>query len=170
MLSKKMQDALNAQINAEYYSSYLYLAMAAYAQEINLKGFSNWFKVQGQEEMLHVMKFFTYVLERRGRVELTAIQAPPVRWEGPLALFEASLKHEQHVTGLINKLIELSLGENDHATHNMLQWFVNEQVEEESAADEVLQQLKLAHETPAALFMIDRELGTRNFNPGAGAK
>jgi ferritin len=169
MLTQKMQDALNVQINAEYYSSYLYLSMAAYCEEANFKGFANWFRVQGQEEMVHVMKFFEYVIDRKGRVELKAIEGPPVSWDSPLAAFEAAYKHEQHVTALINKLAGLAISENDHATHTLLQWFINEQVEEEANADAVVQQLKLAANTPAALFMLDRELGQRVFTPPPAA-
>ncbi len=165
MLTKTMQEALNDQINAEYYSSYLYLSMAAWAESANLKGLANWFRVQSQEEMVHVMKFFQYVVDRRGTVKLAAIAAPPTEWHSPVAVFEATLAHEQHVTGRINKLAELAVKENDHASHALLEWFVNEQVEEEASADSVLQQLKLAGDAPAALFMIDRELGARVFAP-----
>jgi len=165
MLSKKMQEALNAQINAEYYSSYLYLSMAAYCESSNLKGFGHWFQIQGQEEMVHVMKFFNYVLDRKGAVKLNAIEGPPAKWESPQAVFEAALSHEQHVTSLIHKLAELAAAENDHATATLLQWFINEQVEEEAAADAIVEQLKLAGGTPAAMFMIDRELATRTLAP-----
>jgi len=167
MLSKTMQDALNDQINAEYYSSYLYLSMAAWADSANLKGFANWFRVQVQEEMVHVMKFFQYVLDRRGVVKLAAIAGPPTQWASPLAAFEATLAHEQHVTGRINKLADLAIKENDHASHAILEWFVDEQVEEEATADLILQQLKLAGDAPAALFILDRELGARTFTPPA---
>jgi len=165
MLSKKMQEALNSQINAEYHSSYLYLAMAAYCERLNLKGFGNWVRVQVQEEMVHVMKFFDYVLDRGGEVSLTAIEGVPAKWASPLAAFEGALAHEQMITGRINKLVDLAISESDHATNALLQWFVNEQVEEASSTDQVVQQLRLAAETPAALFMIDRELGLRVFTP-----
>jgi ferritin len=161
MLSKKMQDALNGQINAEYFSSYLYLSMAAYCERIDLKGFGHWFRIQAQEEMVHVMKFFDYVLNRGGEVTLTAIEGPSASWASPLAVFEAALAHEQHITSRIGKLVDLALAESDHATNALLQWFVNEQVEEEASADVIVHQLKLAADTPAALFMIDRELGQR---------
>jgi ferritin len=167
MLSKTMQDALNDQINAEYYSSYLYLSMAAWAESASLKGFANWFRVQVQEENFHAMKFFQYVLDRRGVVKLAAIAGPPTQWASPLAAFEATLAHEQHVTGRINKLADLAIKENDHASHALLEWFVNEQVEEEAAADLILQQLKLAGDAPAALFILDRELGARVYTPPA---
>ena len=165
MLSPKMQEALNAQINAEYYSSYLYLSMAAYCEHASFKGFANWFNIQSQEEMIHVTKFFNYVNDRRGRVELRPIEGPPTDWESPLAAFEAAAKHEQHVTGLINKLSSLAVSENDHASHALLEWFVNEQVEDESTVDQIVAQLRLAAGTPAALFMLDRELAQRVLAP-----
>ena len=169
MLSPKMQEALNAQINAEYYSSYLYLAMSAYCAEANLKGFANWFRVQSQEEMVHVMKLFGYVIDRKGRVQLTAIQAPPVEWASPQAVFEAAASHEEHVTALINGLVRVSVSENDFATHALLEWFITEQVEEEATVDAIVSQLRIAQGAPAALFLLDRELGSRVFNPAAGS-
>jgi ferritin len=161
MLSPKMEAALNHQINAEYFSSYLYLSMASYAESLNLTGFGNWFRMQAAEEMIHMHKFFDYVLERGGRVKLTAIEAPETDWESPLAVFEQTLEHEQLVTSLINKLVDLAIAESDHATNNVLQWFIAEQVEEEASADGVVQQLKLMADAPGGLFMLDRELGGR---------
>ncbi|MBN1909208.1 MAG: ferritin [Pirellulales bacterium] len=161
MLSAKMEAALNAQINAEYYSSYLYLSMSAYCREMNLEGFASWLRIQADEEMIHAMKIYDFVHERSGRVTLTAIDAPPTEWESPLAVFEATFAHEQHVTALINKLVDLAISESDHATNSFLQWFVNEQVEEEASADAVLQKLKLLANAPGGLFMLDRELGLR---------
>ncbi len=169
MLSEKMQQALNAQINAEYYSSYLYLAMAAYCEEVNLKGFRHWFQIQSREELGHALKFFQYVLDRKGKVLLSSIDGPPTQWPSPLAVFEATLEHEQHVTKLINDLVGLARGENDNATFSLLQWFINEQVEEEAAADAIMQQLKLAEGAPAALFLLDRELGARTATGGGPA-
>jgi ferritin len=170
MLSKKMQDALNAQINAEYYSSYLYLSMAAYYEGINLKGFGHWMRLQSQEEMVHVMKFFDYVLDRRGKVELKAIDGPPTTWESPLDVFENVLQHEQHVTSLINNLADLAISERDHATHGLLEWFLNEQVEEESVADQIVNELKLLKGSPDGLYLLDKELATRVLaTPAAGA-
>lgn len=169
MLNDKMAKALNDQINAEAYSSYLYLSMAAYFESINLKGFANWMMVQAQEEDLHAMKFFDFVNERSGRVRLQAIKAPPHDWESPLAAFEAVYTHECHVTGLINKLVDLSLKLSDHATNNFLQWFVAEQVEEEASADAIVQQLKLIGTDGHGLFMIDRELANRVFTPPPAA-
>lgn len=165
MLSTNMQAALNRQINAEYYSSYLYLSMAAYAESLNLKGFAHWFRVQTQEEMAHAMKFYDFVHQRRGRVELKSIEGPPIQWESPLAVFEATLRHEQHVTALIDALVGQAKAENDNATHAFLQWFVTEQVEEEAAADEIIQQLKLVGAAPAGLYLVDRQLAQRVFTP-----
>ncbi len=167
MLSPKMQAALNAQINAEYYSSYLYLSMAAYAESMNLKGLANWFRVQAQEELGHAMKFFDFVADRSGRVTLTSIDGPPTDWASPVAAFEAALTHERHISSLINKLVDLALAESDHATNNFLQWFVAEQVEEEATADGIVQQLRLVKDAPGGLFLLDRELSQRTFVPPA---
>jgi len=133
MISKKIEKALNKQINAELYSAYLYLSMVAYFESVNLPGFANWMKVQTQEELMHAMKIYDFVNERGGRVVLKAIEAPPTEWDSPLDAFEATYKHEQKVTGLINNLVNLAIEEKDHATSSFLQWFVNEQVEEESS-------------------------------------
>ena len=169
MLSSKMQEALNAQINAEYYSSYLYLSMSAYADTLGLKGFANWFRVQAQEENFHTMKFYTYINDRRGTVQLTAIDGPPTTWESPVALFEAALKHEQMVTDRINKLADLAVAEHDHATHTLLEWFISEQVEEESVADNIVHQLKLMKGSGDGLYLLDRELGSRVYTAPAAA-
>ena len=169
MLKPSVEKALNEQINAEIYSSYLYLSMSSYFETVNLAGAANWFRVQAQEELSHAMKFFDFVVERGSRVTLTAIEGPRTEWETPLAAFENAYEHEQHVTALINGLVDLSLKESDHATNNFLQWFVGEQVEEEASADAVVQQLKLVGDAGGGLFMVDRELGTRVFTPPAGA-
>jgi ferritin len=160
-----MQDALNAQINAEVYSAYLYWSMSAYFESANLPGFANWMRVQAQEEMIHAMKFYDFVNDRGGRVMLTQIKAPASQWQSPLAAFEAAYKHEQTVTGRINKLVDLALREKDHAANAFLQWFVNEQVEEEASADAVIQKLKLTADAPGGLFMVDKEMGARVFTP-----
>ncbi len=162
MLSKKMQDALNDQINAEYFSSYLYLSMAAHCEAINLQGFAHWMRIQTQEEMTHAMKFFEFVLDRGGRVQLKAIEGPPSSWPSPVAVFEATLEHERLITGRINKLVDLAIAESDHAANAFLQWFVNEQVEEEKVADSILQKLKLVQDAPGGLFMLDSELAQRS--------
>ncbi len=167
MLNEKLEKALNDQLNAEFYSAYLYLSMAAYFRSISLSGFANWMEVQYQEEVAHAMKFYNYINERGGRVIMQAIEAPPTQWESPLAVFEATLKHEQKVTGLINDLVELAIQEHDHATNIFLQWFVTEQVEEEDSASEVVEKLKLMGDARGGLFMLDRELGQRTFTPPA---
>ena len=164
MLSEKMQEALNGQLNAEWYSSYLYIAMGAYFESLNLKGFAHWMDVQAKEEWVHGELFYTQINERRGRVTLKAIDAPPTEWESPRAAFEEVLAHEQKVTGLINKLVDQAVKESDHASNQFLQWLVAEQVEEEATADAILQQLKLIGDNPHALLMLDRELAARVFN------
>ena len=165
MISKKMEEALNDQLNAEMYSSYLYLAMAAHFEAENLPGAAAWMKVQSQEEMGHAMKFFGFINGRRGRVVLKAIDEPAKTWKSTLAAFEASYEHEQMITGRINDLVNLAIQEKDHATGTFLQWFVTEQVEEETSVDNIIGMLKMAEKAPGAMFMIDRELGRRAFNP-----
>lgn len=163
MINEKIQDAFNEQINAEMYSSYLYFSMAAYFESINLKGFASWMRAQAQEELVHGVKFFNFVCERGGNVNLKPIAGPPTRWDSPLAAFQEAYRHEQKVSGLINDLVDLSLQERDHASNAFLQWFVTEQVEEEASADGVVQQLKLAGDQGGGLFMIDKELAARVF-------
>jgi len=165
MIKEKIQDALNKQINAELYSSYLYLSMSAYFESINLKGCANWMRVQTQEELVHAMKFYDYLIERGGKVILSSIESPPTEWPSPLAIFEQAYQHEQKVTGLINGLVDLAIAEKDHATNNFLQWFVSEQVEEEASADEVVQKIKLMGDARGGIFMLDRELAQRVFTP-----
>lgn len=165
MLSEKMEKALNSQINAELYSAYMYLAMAAYFEQNNLSGFANWMRVQFQEEQMHAMKLFDYVFERGGKVTLTAIEAPPSQWKSPQDVFEATLEHEQKVTGLIDDLVRLACDLKDTATEIFLQWYVTEQVEEEDSAGRILNWLTMSGGSPQALFMLDRELGQRSFTP-----
>jgi len=167
MIKEKMQDALNEQLNRELFSAYLYMSMSAHFQSINLKGFANWMSVQTKEELTHVMKFYDFINERSGRVILTAVEGPATEWDSPLAAFEAAYGHEQKITGHINDLVDLAVAESDHATNIFLQWFVTEQVEEESSVDEVVQKLKLAGDAPGALFLIDQELAQRIFVPPA---
>ena len=161
MLADRIQKALNGQMNAEIYSSYLYLSMNAYFRSASLDGFANWMFAQAQEELMHGMKFYEFINQRGGRVILAAIEAPPTEWDGPMAVFEDTLKHEQKVTGLINDLVEVALEERDHATQIFLQWFVTEQVEEEENVGNVLEQLKLLGDAKGGLFMMDRELAKR---------
>lgn len=165
MISEKMQEALNEQVNAELYSAYLYLSMQAFFESINLPGFAQWMRVQTQEELVHAMKIYNFVNERGGRVILKSIPEPPAEWESPLAAFEAAYEHEQKVTGLINNLVNLAIEEKDHATNSFLQWFVTEQVEEESSVDQVVQNLKMVDKAPGGIFLLDRELGQRVFTP-----
>lgn len=170
MISKKMEQALNEQVNAELYSAYLYLSMESYFKSLNLNGFANWMRVQTQEEVAHAMKIYDFINERGGRVILKAIEGPETKWQSALAVFKAIYAHEQKVTALINKLVDLAIKEKDHATNSFLQWFVNEQVEEEASADELVQQLKMMKDAPGGMFMIDRELGQRVFTPPAAAE
>ena len=165
MIGKKMEKALNGQLNAELYSSYLYLSMAAYFDSIDLPGFANWMRIQYQEEEFHGLKFFDHIQERGGRVSLQAIEAPPTDWTSPFNAFEETLKHEQKVTGLINDLVYLAREERDNASEIFLQWYVSEQVEEEDSVSTVLGQLKLIKDSPQALFMLDKELAQRVFTP-----
>ncbi|HSV26718.1 MAG TPA: ferritin [Sedimentisphaerales bacterium] len=164
-ISNKISDAMNKQINAEMYSAYMYLSMAAWFEKENFAGFANWMKVQAQEEMTHAMKFYDFIIERQGAVKLMAIDCPPSDWKDPLAIFQDALKHEQKVTGLINGLTDIAIAEKDYASQIFLQWFVTEQVEEEASADAVVQQLKLMAGAPGAILMLDRELGRRVFTP-----
>ncbi|PLX69302.1 MAG: ferritin [Denitrovibrio sp.] len=168
MVSDKMAKALNAQLNFELYSAYVYLAMSAHADSVGLKGFANWFNAQYQEEMMHAMKFFNYIMDR-AEVELEQIDKPRKEYKDALEMFEETLKHEQEVTARINELATLAIDEKDHATNTFLQWFINEQVEEEATVKEILDKLKLAGATGPGLFMVNNELGTRTFAPPADA-
>lgn len=161
MLTKKMQDAFNDQIQAEMASAYLYLSMAAYCEAKNLKGFGHWLRAQYNEEVSHAMKMFDYVIERGGQVLLQAIEAPPAEFGSPADVFAKVLAHEQHVTARINSLYELAVAEKDYASQIFLQWFISEQVEEEGSAGEIIERMKLAGDKGSALVWIDKELGKR---------
>jgi len=161
MLSQKIQDAFNEQINAELYSSYLYLSMSAYFESQNLSGMAHWMGLQAKEEHEHAMKFFGFIHERGGQVILKQIDAPKVEWASPLAVFEEAYKHEQHVTSLINNLVELCGKEKDYPGSVFLNWFVTEQVEEEASALEIVEKLKIGGDQPNFLFMLDRQLAMR---------
>ena len=165
MISKKVENALNGQLNAEFYSAYLYLSMAGYFESTGLKGFASWMQVQFQEEQFHTMKLYDYIFERGGRVILHPVEAPPSDWDCPLAVFEVTLEHEQKVTGLINDLVYLARQEKDNASEIFLQWYVNEQVEEEDNVNTVLGQLRLIKDSPQGMFMLDKEMGQRVFMP-----
>lgn len=169
MKSKKMEAALNKQINEELHSAYVYLAMAAEADRMKLPGFVNWFKMQYQEELAHADRIFNFILERDGEVELEAIAQPTIgKDETPLSLFEKALEHEQHISQCIFNLKDLASAESDHATDVFLEWFVNEQVEEEANARGVIDQLQMVEGNPNGLFMIDRELAGRQPEPEEG--
>jgi len=161
MLSKSMEEALDRQINREFYSSYLYLAMSAWCETMNMKGFARWLKVQAKEEHGHAMKIYEYVVARGGKVTLEAIEAPKAKWASAGKIFEEVYAHEQKVTGMINNLVDLAVREKDHATFEMLQWFVKEQVEEEAQANDILSQIKMVGDVPGHLFYIDHHLGKR---------
>jgi len=161
MLSKKIENAINKQINAELWSAYLYLSMSAYFESINLGGFANWMRVQAQEEVGHAMRFYKQVVERRGRVTVSAITAPSINWKSPLNAFEDAFKHEQKVTGMIDNLATMAVAEKDYATANMLQWFIDEQVEEELSTDTIVQKLKMIGTNTGGLYMLNQELSQR---------
>ncbi len=167
MISKKLQNAINKQINKELYSEYLYLSMAAYLESIGLEGFANFFKVQVLEERFHTMKFFDYVNERGGRVILEAIDRPQIEFKSPVEIFEIAYKHEQYVTKLINELMEVAIKENDHAAKSFLNWYIDEQVEEEASMDKILNQLKMIGGKGQGMLMLDKELAARTFTPPA---
>lgn len=162
MLSEKMGDALNHQVNRELYSAYFYLQMAAYLEEQSLSGMANWMKVQAQEETSHAMILFNYTNERGGFVELDAIEKPPMDYNSPLEVFEQVLEHEQKVTAMINNLVVLANEENDFATRNRLEWFVAEQVEEEANASALVNALNRIGDGNG-VFMLDKELAGRTF-------
>jgi len=164
MLGKKMEKALNEQLNAELYSSYLYASMSAYFASLNLPGFANWMRVQALEEETHAARFYDFINARNGRVLLKPVEGPPAEWASPLAVFEESYKHEIKVTGLINNLVTMALEEKDYATREFLQWFVSEQVEEEASADAIARKLKLIGKDGTGLLMLDQELAARTFN------
>lgn len=165
MLSEKMIEALNKQINKEMYSAYLYMSMSAHSTYIGLKGFANWFMVQYQEEMTHAMRIYDYINDQGGQVKLAAIEQPPAEFKSPLDMFEKTLEHEKFITGCINELVDLAIEEKDHATEIFLQWFVTEQIEEEGNDNDIISKLKLVGEKGNGLFMIDKELAARIFTP-----
>ncbi|MCM1520694.1 MAG: ferritin [Lachnoclostridium sp.] len=163
MLSPKIQDALNAQINAELWSAYLYLSMGMHFEAEGLPGVANWFKIQFKEEQDHAEIFMNFINQRGGHVELKAIDAVPTRWDSPLDAFKATLEHEQKVTALINNLYHLAEQEKDYATRDRLAWFVSEQVEEEDNARELIDKLSLIGDNGMGLYMINTELATRTY-------
>jgi len=161
MLSKKTEKALNGQVNAELYSAYLYLSMAANFTAQNWVGAAKWMRVQAKEELGHAMKIYDFILECNGKVVLDQVAKPQTQWPTPPAAFEAAYAHEQKVTGMINDLVTQAQAEKDHATANFLQWFVNEQVEEEAQSLLIVQQLRLIGDSKGSMFMLDHQLGKR---------
>ncbi|MEI7542161.1 MAG: ferritin [bacterium] len=161
MIGKKMEDAINKQINAEFYSSFLYLAMAADFEAQNFKGFTNWLKIQAQEEYSHAMKFYHHIIERGGKVKFEAIDAPKAGWKNALAVFTETYEHEVKVTAMIYKLVEIARAEKDYAAESMLKWFVDEQVEEEANTSEIVGILKLIGDSKGSLYQLDHQLGKR---------
>lgn len=161
-MKKKIEQAINDQIQAEFQSAYHYLAMSAKFEEMNLKGFAHWLRMQWEEETAHAMKFYTFMLQRDGRVELQALKKPEITFSTPLEAFEEVLKHEQYITERIHKLYDLASKERDYPLQTLLNWFVDEQVEEEENAREIIDNLKLIGDSSSHLFLLDRELGQRS--------
>lgn len=161
MLISRIEKELNKQLNKEFFSAYLYMSMAAYFQSVDLLGFSNWMNIQAKEELFHAEKIYNFIHERSGKVVLEQIDKPQTEWASPLAAFEDSLKHELFITDSINELVNTALEEKDHATNIFMQWFVTEQIEEESNATEIIRKLRLMKDAPGGMFMLDKELATR---------
>jgi ferritin len=165
MLSEKLYKAMNDQVKHEIYSAHIYLAMSAHFLDENLPGFANWMKTQYQEEMFHAFKIYDYIFERGNKVVLQTIDQPPTEFESTLAIFEETLAHEKKVTALIHNLYAIAVEEKDYAAQVFLQWFIEEQVEEEASAQEIVDTLKRAGESVNALFMLDRQFAARTFTP-----
>ncbi|MGA7836872.1 MAG: ferritin [Ignavibacteriaceae bacterium] len=161
MIKEKMEKSLNLQLNQELYAFYLYLSMSAYFDSLNLNGFSSWMRFQAEEEKTHALKFYDYILQANAKVDLQNIEAPKKTWKSSLDVFQDTYKHEKKVTESIYEIVDLAISEKDHATHNFLQWFVSEQVEEEATALKILEKIKFIGDNQGALFMLDRELGSR---------
>ncbi|MDO8527222.1 MAG: ferritin [Deltaproteobacteria bacterium] len=161
MMTKKMEQAINDQMQKEFYSSYLYLSMSAYCYENNLKGFGHWMKLQSQEETSHGMKFYEYMIARGNRVLLEPIEQPPHAFKSLTEVIQKSLEHEKKVTALLHRLYELTMKEKDYASQGILQWYINEQVEEEATVNEILQKLKLISDKSSAILYLDKEMGKR---------
>jgi ferritin len=161
MLSENIDKALNEHMNLEAYSAYLYLSMAAHFDSRDLTGFAHWMKVQAREELAHVMKLYDFIHERNGTVSLSAIPAPPSAWKSVTDVMESTLKHEEEISQHINRLVDLVMGERDHATSAFLQWFVAEQVEEEASVKLVLQRVRMVEDAPGGLFILDQEMAKR---------
>jgi ferritin len=163
MLPERINNAFNDQIREELFSSYLYLSMHNYCESIGLKGFANWMKVQAQEELFHAIKLQDYINERGGRVTLLAIEQPKTEWNSIEEVMEETYKHEQHITSCFNRIMDLAIEEKDYASHSIIRWYIDEQVEEESSVEDILNRMKLMENSKHGLFMLDRDLGQRTF-------
>ena len=169
MISPRIQEALLVQLNREFYSAYLYLAMSAYCSNADFNGSAKWLELQYEEEIVHATKIYRYLIEQAVPVKLAAIGEPPFEFGTLLQVFQASLSHEQAMTSRLNELSDLALAEKDHATYNLLQWFVNEQVEEEATLSGIIAKLRLVKDDGYGLLMVDNELGTRVAAPAQPA-
>ncbi len=163
MISKKMETELNLQLNKEFYSGYLYLAMSAYCSKKGFNGAANWFSIQYQEEIAHGMKLFKYLEDQDADIVLEKIEAPKSNFDSLLSAFEESLAHEQKMTGWLNELSDLAMKEKDHATYNLLQWYVTEQVEEEATVSEIIDKIRMIGDNGYGLYTVDQELAQRIF-------
>ena len=161
MVSSKVQQALNKQLNAEFYSSYLYLSMSAYFESNDLQGFAKWFRLQAQEEYSHAMKIFDYLNHISGKITLSKIEDPKTKWNSFLSVFQDTSGHEKEITKAINDLVDLAISEKDHATANFLQWFVSEQIEEEATAQQNVKKMEMIGDSKSGLYMLNREFGSR---------
>lgn len=161
MISEKMQDALNEQVNKEFFSAYMYLGMSAYCNGLGLPGFSHWMRMQYEEESLHVTKMYDYILDQGGTIHLKTIEEPPKEYGTPIEIFETTLEHEQFVTKSIHELMDLAVEERDYASQGFLQWYVGEQVEEEANVNDILAPLRMVGEDKGGLMMIDQQLSQR---------
>jgi ferritin len=167
MINPRIEKEFNDQIKHEIGSAYLYLSMAAWFDNIGWDGMASWMKVQAQEEMVHAMKFYTHIVDREGKVQLQGLEQPQTEWASPLDAFKAAYKHEQFITGRIQTLAKISAEENDYTSRPMIDWFLDEQIEEEANTSKVVQQLERIGSSTEGLTMLDRELGARVFTPPA---
>jgi ferritin len=171
MIKDSLAKALSEQVNAEFYSSYLYLDMSSYADRAGYKGIANWFFIQAQEEMAHAVHIYQHILERGARPSFSDIKAPQNSYADIKEAFEKTLTHERLVSGLINTIATLAQEEKDHATYNFIMWYVNEQIEEEATAEEILAKINLTGAHPGLLFNLDADLGGRTYSdPFGGAQ
>ncbi len=167
MISDKIRDILNEQINKEFYSAYLYLSMSAYFAQIGLYGFSRWTKIQSKEEIDHGMILFEYVIGRNSQIQLNQIEMPKFEMKNPLSVFEQIYQHERSITSAIDCVAQMSEGDCDLATRNFIDWYLEEQIEEEAMVSKIISKLKAFGEEKSALYLIDNELGQREYKPQA---